>query len=166
MFTLVKIDPVRLRIDVPERMAPWVRTKQVVTVALEAFEGRQFTGIISRISPTVEQNKRTFMVEALINNPNGELKPGSYARAHLPTQKLENVTLIPTKAIYYVLGSNKAYVVVAGVVEAREIKLGDRFDQDTEIPEGIKDGERLATTQLNKLDTGTQVRVAKPATAR
>ena len=158
MFTLVKIDPVRLRIDVPERMAPWVKTNQVVTVSLEAFEGRQFTGTISRISPTVDQNKRTFVVEALIANPKGELKPGSYARAHLPTQKTEKVTLVPSKAVNYVLGSNKVFVISGGVVEARDVKLGERFKDDVEILEGVSGGEQVATTQLAKLDTGTSVR--------
>ena len=160
LFTLVKTDPIRLRIEIPERMAPWIRTGQIAEVSLEAFGDRLFRGKIWRISPTVEQTKRTFIVEALIDNPTGELKPGSYARASLPTNKSESVKLVPTKAVAYVFGSNKAYVVTPGnTIESREVKLGDRFEQQVEILEGLEEGETVALTQLNRLDTGSRVAV-------
>ena len=113
-----------------------------------------------RISPTVDQSKRTFIVEALIQNPTGALKPGSYARARVPTNKSEAIKLVPAKAVNYVFGSNKVYVVNSNTIETREIKLGDRFDQDVEVLEGIQAGERVATTQLNRLDTGSRVRTS------
>lgn len=157
LLTLVKIDPVRLRLDVPERMAPWVKVGQVADVGVEAFENRKFSGKIWRISPTVDQSKRTFLVEALISNPGGALKPGSYARARIPTDKNERVMVIPFKAVNYVLGTNKAYVVAKGTVDARDVKLGDRYDQEVEILEGLEEGDTVATGQLMRLDTGVKV---------
>ncbi|MCX6606366.1 MAG: efflux RND transporter periplasmic adaptor subunit [Acidobacteria bacterium] len=163
LFVLVKTDPIRLRIEIPERMAPWVKINQVVDVSLEAFEGRKFVGKIWRISPTVDQSKRTFVAEALIDNKAGELKAGSYAKAHVPTSKNERITVVPQRAVYYVLGSNKAFVVKDGVIEARDVKLGDRIDQDVEILEGLTEGETVATSQMVKLDTGTKVKLAVDA---
>lgn len=160
LITLVKVDPIRLRLEVPERMAPWVKTGQTVDVLMEAFEGRTFQGKIWRISPTVDQSKRTFIVEALIPNASGALKPGSYARARVPTNKVEAIKLVPAKAVNYVFGSNKVYVVKGNTIEAREVKLGDRFDQDVEVLEGINEGDQIAVTQLNRLDTGSRVQVA------
>ena len=157
LITLVKIDPIRVRMEVPERMAPWVKVGQTVDVLLEAFEGRKFQGKIWRMSPTVDQNKRTFIVEALIQNPASLLKPGSYARVHVPTDKIESIKLVPVKALSYVFGSNKVYVVNGDTIEARDVKLGDRFDQDVEVLEGVQEGESVATTQLNRLDTGSRV---------
>jgi RND family efflux transporter MFP subunit len=166
LVTLVKIDPIRLRLEVPERMAPWVRVGQVAQVAVEAFGDREFVGKIWRISPTVDQSKRTFIVEALIDNPVGDLKPGSYAKARVPTNKTEHIRVVTSRAVNYVLGSNKAYVVNGNTVDAREVKLGDRFGNEVEIVEGLQDGELVAVTQLNRLDTGTRVQVvsdgAKP----
>jgi RND family efflux transporter MFP subunit len=159
LFVLVKTDPIRLRVEIPERMAPWVKLNQQVDISVEAFEGRRFQGKIWRISPTVDQNKRTFVAEVLVANAAGELKPGSYARAHVPTSRLEKVTVLPQRAVYYIMGSNKAFVVKDGVVDARDVKMGDRFESDVEILEGIEDGDVVATTQLAKLDTGVKVRV-------
>lgn len=159
LLTLVKTDPIRLRIDVPERMAPWIKVNQIIDVSLEAFSGKLFHGKIWRIAPTVDQSKRTFIVEALIENPTGQLKPGSYARAHMPTDKVDRVKLVPSKAVNYVLGSNRAYVLANGQIDAREVKLGERFDQEVEILEGLEAGDVVATTQLNRLDTGSKVRI-------
>jgi RND family efflux transporter MFP subunit len=159
LLTLVKTDPIRLRVEIPERMAPWIKTGQVTDVLLEAYADRVFRGKIWRISPTVEQTKRTFVVEALIDNPAGALKPGSYAKARVPTERVDRIRLVPFRSVNYILGSNKAYVVRDGQVDAREVKLGDRFDQEVEILEGVEDGEQVATTQVARLDTGTKVRV-------
>ncbi len=159
LFTLVMTDPVRLRLEVPERMAPWIRVGQIADVGVEAFQDRKFTGKVSRISPTVEPTKRTFIVEALIQNPRGELKPGSYARARLATEKVDSVRIVPARAVAYILGSNKVFVVANETIEAREVKLGDRFEKEVEILDGLRDGEMVATTQVNRLDTGMKVRV-------
>jgi RND family efflux transporter MFP subunit len=157
VFTLVKTDPIRLRIEVPERMSPWIKVGQMADVALEAYPERNFHGRIWRISPTVEQSKRTFVVEALIDNASGALKPGSYAKARIRTDKFDRIKLVPSRAVNYVFGANKAYIVSKGVVEARDVKLGDRFGQDVEIVEGLNAGESVAVTEVARLDTGSRV---------
>ena len=160
LFTLVKINPVRLRLEVPERLAPWTKVGQPADVSVEAFADRQFKGKVWRIAPTVDQTKRTFVVEVLIENPDFALKPGSYARARLVTQKFDDVVVVPQRAVAYILGSNKAFVVDAdGKVDARDVKLGDRLDQQVEILEGLKDGERVAIGALARLDTGIKVTI-------
>lgn len=160
LFTLVKIDPIRLRIEVPERMAPWVKVGQMAEVIVEAFQDRKFEAKVWRISPTVDQTKRTFIVEALIQNPKNELKPGSYARARLVTDKSENIKIVPLRAVNYVLGTNKAFVVKNdSTIEAREVELGDRFPGEIEILKGVEDGEQVATSNLGRLDSGVKVQI-------
>jgi RND family efflux transporter MFP subunit len=160
LFTLVKIDPVRLRIEAPERMAPWIKLGQKVEVQVEAFAGRTFEGKVWRISPTVDQTKRTFIVEALIANRGNELKPGSYARARIGTDKSEEIRIIPSRALVYVLGSNKAYVVKNDMtIDVRDVKIGDRYPNEVEILEGLSDGETVALTAQARLDMGSKVRI-------
>lgn len=160
LLTLVKIDPIRLRAEVPERMAPWIKVGQSAEVFVEAYQDRAFRGKIWRISPTVDPSKRTFLVEVLIDNRSEELKPGSYARVRVETDKVERIRLVPARAVNYVFGSNKVYVVHGDTVEAREVKLGDRYAQEVEITEGLNEHESVATTQVNRLDTGMKVKVA------
>lgn len=159
LMTLVKSNPLRLRMDVPERMAPWVKIGQIAVVEVEAFEGQTFPGKIWRVSPTVDSAKRTFVAEALIDNPSMRLKPGSYAKARIPTDKSETIVLLPSKAVQYVLGSNKAYIVKDGAIDAREVRVGERFENDVEILAGVTAGETVATSNLARLDTGSKVSI-------
>ena len=129
---------------------------------MEAFANRKFHGKIWRIAPTVDQSKRTFLIEALIDNRSEELKPGSYARARVETDKIERIQLVPARAVNYIFGSNKVYVIKSETVEARDVKLGDRYGDEVEITEGVQSGEMVATTQVNRLDTGFKVRVVAP----
>lgn len=165
LYTLVKTDPLRLRIEIPERMAPWTKNGQNVEVNVEAFPDRTFNGKIWRVSPTVDQTKRTFIAEALINNSRGELKPGSYAKAKIVTQKVDEVNVVPERAVAYILGVNKVFVIKDGVVESRDVKTGDRIEGTVEILEGVKAGEQVATSQTQRLDTGVEVRVVTEAEA-
>lgn len=160
LFTLVKIDPIRLRIEVPERMSPWVKVGQKVDVSVEAFADRPFTGKVWRISPTVDQTKRTFIVEALIQNAGNVLKPGSYARAHLATDKTEVIQVVPNRAVLYVLGTNKSFVVKPdNTIDVRDVTIGDRFPTEYEITKGLNPGETVAISGLARLDAGAKVRV-------
>ena len=68
---------------------------------------------------------------------------------------------MPTRALNYVLGSNKAYVVKAdNTIDVRDVKLGDRFPNEVEILEGLNDGETVAVSGLTRLDMGSKVRLA------
>jgi len=141
-------------------MAPWVKVGQMAEVIVEAFQDRKFEAKVWRISPTVDQTKRTFIVEALIQNPKNELKPGSYARARLVTDKSENIKIVPLRAVNYVLGTNKAFVVKSdSTIDAREVELGDRFPGEIEILKGVEDGEQVATSNLGRLDSGVKVQI-------
>jgi RND family efflux transporter MFP subunit len=160
LFTLVRTSQLRLRLEIPERMAPWTKVGQICEVRVEAFADRVFRGRIWRVAPTVEQTKRTFVAEALIDNPDGVLKAGSYARGKLTTEKVDTIHVVPSRAVTYVLGTNKAFVVNdAGVVDARDVKLGERFENEVEITEGLQPGEKVATTGVNRLDTGSKVTI-------
>src|SRR5260370_35460739 len=98
-MSLVKAGPIRLRLEVPERMAPWVKNGQIAEVSVEAFEGRRFTGRVWRISPTVGQTKHTFVAVALNENPNGILKPGSYVPARIPTEERERMMTVAPRPV-------------------------------------------------------------------
>jgi hypothetical protein len=87
------------------------------------------------------------------------LKSGSYARARVPTNKTERIMIVPARAVAYVLGSNKAFVIKGELIEARDVRVGDRFGESLEIIEGLREGEQVALGPLARLDTGVQVRI-------
>ena len=159
LFELVNIDQLRLRAEVPEKMSSWVKVGNTVEVRVEAHPGRVFTGKVSRISPAVDKEKRTFVIEALIPNGEGALRPGFYTKAAIVTDKKDRVLLIPSEAVMYAYGTNKAFVIDGGKANARELRLGERVGGQVEGVEGLHADERVAVSELDKLDNGTAVQI-------
>jgi RND family efflux transporter MFP subunit len=145
VMTIVNVDPIRVRLKVPEKMAAWVPVGQMVTLSVEAYPDRTFSGRVSRINPSVDPQTRTFDAEALIDNHPGVLKPGFFVKASIPSTRTDQVFFVPQKALSYAYGIYKVYAITEqNTLKEREVKLGDRLDQDAEVIEGVKEGDRLA----------------------
>ena len=159
VMTVVIPNPLRLRADVPEKMAAWVKSGQNVEVSGEALPDKTFTGQISRMTPAVKEQSRSFVIEALIDNPNLILKPGAFVKARVTTTKVDSVLLVKEETLNYLFGTYKVLVVDDdGRLKEREVKLGDRFDGQVEIKEGLRGGEWLAI-HPEKLKEGMPVRI-------
>jgi len=146
VMTIVNVDPLRARLSVPEKMSPWVRVGREVKLSLEAFPGREFTGRVSRINPSVDEKNRTFEIEALVSNGGGELKPGSFVKATIQSDKVDQILAIPYSAAAYLFGAYKVFVLQGQTIKEREVKLGDRLGDLVEIIEGLQAGEKIAVS--------------------
>jgi RND family efflux transporter MFP subunit len=145
VMAIVNADPVRVRLKVPEKMAAWVAVGQPVTVSVEAFPERAFTGKIWRINPSVDPQTRTFDAEALIENHEGLLKPGFFVKASIPSRKVDSVLLIPQRTLNYAYGIYKVYALTdSNKLKEREVRVGDRIGEDVEVISGVEEGDRIA----------------------
>ena len=68
VMTVVRLDPLKVTAEIPEKMAPWITDGQPVTLRVDAYPDRTFTGKVSRISPAVNTSTRAFPFEALVPN--------------------------------------------------------------------------------------------------
>lgn len=161
VLVLVVTDPLRFQGTIPERFSPRVAIGQRVQVQVEAYRDRTFLGTVSRISPAVETESRSLLVEALVPNARGELKPGFFARGDIRTGTDRGVAFVPEAAVYTFVGINKVFVVKDGVVEERPVKVGVRQQGAVEV-QGVRPGETVATSGLARLSTSIKVRVAAP----
>ncbi len=159
LMVVVRDDPLKLRASVPEQFQGRIRAGQGVKVQVEAYPGRDFTGVVTRVGPSVFTETRTFPVEAHVSNRERLLKPGSFAKARILTRLDRGVAFIPEEAVYYFVGITKAFVVKGGAVEERQAKVGDRQDGLVEIVEGLAPGEQVATSRLSQLFGGATVQV-------
>ena len=162
VMTIVNIDPLRVRLNVPEKMSPWVRVGYEVKLNIEAYPGREFTGKISRINPSVDEKNRTFEIEALVANHSGELKPGSFVKAVIESNKIDSIITIPANATVYLFGTYKVFVVQGNRIKEREVKLGDRLGDRLEIIEGLQPDERIAIPAPGQmLKDGMEIEIVK-----
>jgi multidrug efflux pump subunit AcrA (membrane-fusion protein) len=162
VMTIVNIDPLRARLSVPEKMSPWVRVGREVKLSLEAFPGREFTGRVSRINPAVDEKNRTFEIEALVANRGAELKPGSFVKATIQSDKVDSIMAIPYNAVVYLFGAYKVFVIQGMTIKEREVKLGDRLGDLVEIIEGLRADEKIAISAGGpQLKDGMEVEIAE-----
>lgn len=159
LLVLVATNPLKLQGTVPERFAPEIRVGQPVSVTLDAYPGRAFRGKVSRVSPAVDPQTRTLALEALLENPDGRLKPGFFAKGEVLARTDREVPFVPEAALYTFVGITKVFVVADGTVQERQVEVGDRVNGWVEIRRGIKPGEVVATANLAALFDGAPVTV-------
>lgn len=157
VMSLVKVDPLKLTGEVPERMAPWVRVGQAVQVRVDAYPDRVVPGTIARLSPAVNQQTRAFPLEATVPNHDGALKPGTFARARIVSDKVDHVLAVPVGALQYRYGVNRVFVIKGDRLVAREVKTGDRLGDRMEITAGVQPGDRIVVGDVEPLADGLRV---------
>jgi len=157
IVTLVKINPLRLRADIPEYAAASVRTGQTMTLRVEAFPERAFTGRVVRIGASLNEQTRALTVEAEVANPSNLLRPGMFAKSNLITAKDAPAVMVPRRSVQIIAGLNKVFVIENGRVSERIVKTGATDGDLIEVVEGVKSGEVVATSNLDKLQEGSVV---------
>jgi multidrug efflux pump subunit AcrA (membrane-fusion protein) len=161
VMAVVKMDPLKVTAEIPEKMAPWIETAQEVDLRVDAYPDKTFTGKISRISPAVSAATRAFAFEALVPNRDATLKPGTFARVTVRTNKNDRVLTLPYAALQYRYGVNRVFVVDNGRLVAHELRVGERIGDRIEIVSGVKAGDPIAMTDVDKLVDGLKVSTAE-----
>ncbi len=159
VMTVVRVDPLKLMAEIPERMAPWIRVGQSLDLRVDAFPGTTFAATVSRISPAVNTQTRTFSFEASAPNRDALLKPGTFARVLLETALVEQVLTVPYAAMQYRYGVYRVFTVDGDRLTVHELKTGDRVGDRMEILGGVKLGEHVALTDVDNLADGMNVTV-------
>src|SRR5207237_4240096 len=157
--TIVRTNPLRLRIDIPEQFIPVVQTGQSVTVTTSAYADRSFNGRIARISPNVTATSRTLTVEAEVDNGENLLKPGQFATVRILLPKAEPAVLVPARAVRTEQGISRLFIINKdGRAEDRVVQTGQAEGDLIEIKTGVQVGELVATSNVEQLKDGLQVR--------
>ncbi|MBE0542971.1 MAG: efflux RND transporter periplasmic adaptor subunit [Verrucomicrobia bacterium] len=138
---LVKTDPLRLRLEVPERESPSVRLGQTVRVMVEG-DTNVYRGRLARIAPAIREADRMLQVEADVPNPGG-LRAGLFARAHIIVNESDNAVSVPPGALTTFAGVEKVVVVNDGKAVEKTVRTGRRGSDWIEIVSGLKAGEKV-----------------------
>ncbi len=154
IVNVVRMDPLRMRAEVPERESRNVRVGLAVRVMLEG-DTNVYAGKIARISPTITAQNRVLIVEAEVRN-NGQLRPGSYARAEIVSDNNSSALAVPANTIVSFAGIDKVVMVQDGKAIEKPVTLGRRTDQWVEVLSGLKAGETVVIDPGN-LQSGQPV---------
>lgn len=156
IFVVQKINPVKIMANLSESLFSYIKKGMPVKVELDALPEHQFTGKVSRITPSIDASTRTFQVEVMVQNANELIKPGMYARMEMTYGSRKNV-VVPDQSVVKMLGSGDRFIYVYnqdGTVSYTKVELGARMGNTYEILSGINDGDEVVVSGQVALKDG------------
>lgn len=164
VFKVVIENPLKFRGRVPERKIGEVSVGQKAAIYTSAYT-KPFPGEVTRISPSIDTQTRTFAVEILVANDQAELKPGGFAKTAILTQVDEQTPTVPLEAPVHLAGVTKIFLVQDGKAKEVQVTLGVQGNDWVEIASPKLPADALVVTSgQTAIADGTAVAVrAAPA---
>lgn len=143
VLTLLRSDPLRLRLLVPEQLAGAVAVGQAVAFTVDGLADREHTGTVERLGPAIDRQTRTLLVEAAVPNPQGALRAGGFCRAHIVVDPAQPVVVVPAAAVLSFAGVDRAFTVADGRAREVLVTLGRRLGDRIEVRSGLAAGTEV-----------------------
>jgi membrane fusion protein (multidrug efflux system) len=156
LYELIATDPIKLRAPIPERYVPMAKVGLPIDLTIDARPDQSFHGVVTRIAPALDENSRTLLIEAEVPNSDGILKPGYFAHVTMNLGH-DRALFIPNSAILRYAGVARVFVFKDGAVRSREVSTGTMEGDQIEIISGLKQGERVVVSDVDRLADGTSV---------
>jgi RND family efflux transporter MFP subunit len=155
--TVVRVDPLRLELTVPEQSVSLVKVGLPVKLTVDAYSGEQFEARVRFVSPSLRQDQRALTIEAVASNKDGRLKPGMFTTARIHQPDAAPALLVPATAIETVAGTSRVFVVKNNRIEERIVTTGETVGDRIEITSGLAKGESVASEPKGHLVDGQAV---------
>lgn len=155
VVTVVQMNPLRLRTEVPERDALNIRAGMMVRVAVDGAAGTH-QGRVARLSPSIDEASRTLLVETEVSNEDNFLRPGAFARAEIIASSSQRALMVPSSTVVTFAGIDRVFTVQDGKAVEKRIRTGRHTPAGVEILEGISAGDPVVIEPGN-LTNGEKV---------
>ena len=161
LFVLTDFATVRVQAALPESEAGLAVPGQPVSVLAEAAGAKPYASQLTRLSGVLENPSKTMLIESVLPNPDGALKPGMYANVRLGIETHRGVRLLPLTAVIMEKAVATAYVHEAGKARRRVLKAGFNDGTNLEILDGLKPDEDVLVVGTATLTDGQAVTLAR-----
>lgn len=176
IVTLQALDHMYASFTLPEQALPALAPRLNVTVTVDVYPGKKFDGVINAIDSKVDPTSHTIRVQGLIANPQHQLRAGMFANVTVSAGKPLQVVTVPKAAVTFSLYGDSVFVVTpdkdkkddkgdpALTVTETFIKLGDERGARIAVLEGLKPGDMIVTSGMQKLHTGSAIAINNDVT--
>jgi RND family efflux transporter MFP subunit len=161
MFHIAALNRLRVYVAVPEAYSRAARSGAPADLTLNEFPGRTFHGTLVRTSNSIDPTSRTLLTEVDVNNPGGELLPGSYVFVHLKLPSQVRAFTIPSNTLLFRSEGLQVAVVRNGQAELIPIKIGRDYGATVEVVSGLHVDDQLIVDPADSLVSGTKVQVLR-----
>jgi RND family efflux transporter MFP subunit len=163
VFSIVDLKQLTLDAQVPASDIPRVKVGQEVSFKVDGFGERAFAGKVLRINPAAEAGSRAMLVYIGVDNPDGVLRAGMFAKGMVTTEKSAARPLLPLLGVYQDHGRDVVWRIDGGKIVAQPVKLGLRNEDEglVEAVDGIAAGSTVMAVKLDGLKPGDKVKLPK-----
>ncbi len=161
VLEVARVDLLRIRLEVPEAQAGFVRAGSPATVTLPTLGGRRLDATISRFAPALDGRTRMLPVEIDVPNPDGTLVGGARAEVRLGGGEGREAVLVPSEALLREGADSVIYVADGQTARRRVVVPGYDNGREAEIREGVSVGDVVLVGGRGLLRDGVAVEVAR-----
>jgi RND family efflux transporter MFP subunit len=160
LFRLAATNKLRVFVSVPQSFTRASRTGARARLTVNESPGKEYRGTIVRTSQTIDPASRTLLTEIEVDNPNGELLPGTYITAHLRLPGRINALTIPSNTLLFRVDGVRVGLVQNGVATLVPITIGRDFGAQVEVTSGLKPADSVIENPPDSLISGAVVRIS------
>ncbi|MBI3333019.1 MAG: efflux RND transporter periplasmic adaptor subunit [Candidatus Omnitrophica bacterium] len=158
--TLMDVKSVYVELGIIERDIERIKLGQRVKVSVDSLPNIPFEGKIDNLAPLVEGKSRTLTAKVKVENPQGKLLPGMFARSEIAVFEKPNALVVPTSALRDTDGDGKfdsVFVIEGEQAKLKPMSLGYLTTDYAEIADGVQEGEQVVTEARGPLKEGSKV---------
>jgi membrane fusion protein, multidrug efflux system len=157
VVTLVAVDPLHLELTVPEAYVPEVRPNMALTFRVSAEDAKVQHAVVRYVGPAVRRQSRDLVVEAVVENPDRQLRPGMFVLAQLSLGDAP-VPVVPRAAVRTEGTLHRVFAIAGSDLEERLVQLGEERGGFVAVTSGLGKGDRVAAHATPDLRDGLKVR--------
>jgi membrane fusion protein (multidrug efflux system) len=158
VVTLVAVDALRVELTVPEADVGQIKVGQAIDFKVPALvNGARHKGVVKYIGPAVRQQSRDAIVEAVVENPGHDLRPGMFVSAQVALGE-RPTPAVPATAISGEGNQRRVFVAQDGRIEERLVQAGPAQGGEVPILDGVKVGDQVVATLTPEVRDGARVK--------
>ena len=147
--------PLKVQFELPQRFADRIQVGDSITITYG--ENMEYRLPIHSISNRIENMNRSFAIQALVNNRDRQILPGSFANIDISVYQNDSALLVPTEAVIKTIEKEEVFIVKNGKAQKIPVETGLRSEVAVEIKDGCQQGDTVIITGLLSLSEGNQV---------
>jgi RND family efflux transporter MFP subunit len=161
LFTIARVDRLRIITDIPEAEAGLVKLGQPATLQMNAAGGHQFSGKVVRFADALDSGTRTMRTEVELDGPHSNLRPGTFGSVTIKLADFPDALMLPAAALRPSAGKPTVLVVEAGRARNQEVELGFNDGARIQVTRGLQGDEQVIADGKNAVREGQAVEIAK-----
>ena len=161
LLAIVNPDLIKVEFNLTERLIDKVAPGDEVVVRFLSLPGREFSGVVTAVSPAADPRTGLFLVEATLENEEGHLKPGLFAEVELVEAASEGNLVIPRGAVLREGDQHYVYIVEEGLARKKGVTLGLTNGEVAEVLSGLAEGDLVVVKGQHYLEEGSKVSISE-----